>query len=196
MTLVLLGSGDFGKELLNFNQQYKIEENIKLLSIKNFKSKKFINFKNSKLKIKYFIAIGNPNLRDLVYNKIKKNKKLINSKIIFKNVVIGRKTKIDKGTVIMNNTIISSNVKIGKNCHIHPNVVIGHDVEIGKNVTISANVFIGGNSRIGDNSVINPNATVIKNIIISKNCSIGSGSVVIYNLKQNTSVFGVPAKIL
>jgi len=196
MTFFFLGFGVFGKELLNFNKQYKIEDNIKLLSIKNFKSKKFINFKNSKTKIKYFITIGNPNLRSLVYNKIKKNKKLINSKIIFKNVVIGRKTKIDKGTVIMNNTIISSNVKIGKNCHIHPNVVIGHDVEIGKNVTISANVFIGGNSRIGDNSVINPNATIIKNIIISKNCSIGSGSVVIYNLKQNTSVFGVPAKIL
>jgi sugar O-acyltransferase (sialic acid O-acetyltransferase NeuD family) len=196
MTLVFLGSGDFGKELFNFNKQFKIEEKILLLSIKNFKSKKFLNFKNSKKKIKYFITIGNPNLRSLIYNKITKNKKLINTKIIFKNVTIGKKTKIDAGTVVMSNVVISSNVSIGKNCHIHPNVVIGHDVKIGKNVTISANVFIGGNSKIDDNCVINPNSTIIKNIKISKNCSVGSGSVVIYNLKHNTHVFGVPAKIL
>ena len=196
MILYFLGSGDYGKDLLRFKEFYPNNKNIKLLNVSNLGSKKFLNFKNSNKRVFYLITIGKPSLRKLIYDKISGNKKLINSKLIFKNVTIGEKNKFNKGIIIMSNVVISSNVTIGKNCHIHPNAVIGHDVKIGNNVTIGSNVFVGGKAKIGNNCIINPNATIIKNITISSNCSVGSGSVVIHSLMKNKNVFGVPAKII
>ncbi|MBQ9024452.1 MAG: serine O-acetyltransferase [Bacilli bacterium] len=95
---------------------------------------------------------------------------------------------------------------IGKNLFIDHGcgVVIGETTIIGNNVTIFHGVTLGTTGKekgkrhptIKDNVLIGANATVLGNITIEKNSKIGAGAVVVKDVKENTTVVGVPAKII
>jgi serine acetyltransferase len=43
---------------------------------------------------------------------------------------------------------------------------------------------------------LNTRATILPNLIVRKGATVGAASLVIKNVKENATVFGVPAKIL
>src|SRR5512136_631391 len=95
---------------------------------------------------------------------------------------------------------------IGKNFFIDhaTGVVIGETSEIGDNVSIYQGVTLGGISTekrkrhptIGNNVVIGAGATILGPITIGENVRVGAGSVVVKSVPPNSTVVGVPAKIV
>lgn len=83
-------------------------------------------------------------------------------------------------------------------------VVIGETAEIGNNVSIYQGVTLGGVSTekkkrhptIGNNVVIGAGATILGPIVIGDNVRVGAGSVVVKSVPPNSTVVGVPAKIV
>jgi serine O-acetyltransferase len=83
-------------------------------------------------------------------------------------------------------------------------VVIGETSEIGNNVSIYQGVTLGGISTekkkrhptIGNNVVIGAGATILGPITIGDNVRVGAGSVVVKSVPPNSTVVGVPAKIV
>lgn len=83
-------------------------------------------------------------------------------------------------------------------------VVIGETAEIGDNVTIYQGVTLGGTGKekgkrhptVGNNVVISTGAKVLGNIKIGDNAKIGAGSVVLRDVPPNTTVVGVPGKVV
>jgi serine O-acetyltransferase len=49
---------------------------------------------------------------------------------------------------------------------------------------------------IGNNVVIGAGAKVLGNIVIGENCRVGAGSVVLRSVPENSTVVGVPARIV
>ena len=101
---------------------------------------------------------------------------------------------------------IHPNVQIGKGILIDhgTGIVIGETAVIGDNVSILQEVTLGGNGKesgdrhpkIGDNVLLSAGAKVLGNIRIG-NCSrVAAGSVVLKEVPPNTTVAGVPAKIV
>ncbi len=101
---------------------------------------------------------------------------------------------------------IHPGAKIGKNFFIDhaTGVVIGETAEIGDNVSIYQGVTLGGVSTekkkrhptIGNNVVIGAGATILGPITIGENVRVGAGSVVVKSVPPNSTVVGVPAKIV
>ena len=83
-------------------------------------------------------------------------------------------------------------------------VVIGETTEIGRNVTLYHGVTLGGTTwnkgkrhpTIEDDVIIGAGASVLGNIRIGRNSKIGSGSVVNKEVPPNSTVVGIPGRVV
>ena len=83
-------------------------------------------------------------------------------------------------------------------------VVIGETTEIGKNVTLYQGVTLGGTGKekgkrhptIRDNVVVSSDATILGPIEIGENSRVGAGAVVINPVPPNSTVVGVPGRVI
>ena len=91
---------------------------------------------------------------------------------------------VGAGLFIMHgeDTFISAN-SIGAHCHIGRQVLVGYS-----NAT--------DRPTIGNNVRIFPGAKIIGNITLGDNSTVGLNTVVIQDVAANTSVLGVPARVV
>jgi serine O-acetyltransferase len=83
-------------------------------------------------------------------------------------------------------------------------VVIGETAEIGNNVTIYQQVTLGGTGKekekrhptIGNNVVVSVGAKVLGSFTVGDNSRIGAGSVVLKEVPSDSTVVGVPGKVV
>ncbi|MDA3128894.1 serine O-acetyltransferase [Aliibacillus thermotolerans] len=83
-------------------------------------------------------------------------------------------------------------------------VVIGETCEIGDNVTIYQGVTLGGTGKekgkrhptIEDNVLIASGAKILGSMTIGENSRIGAGSVVLKEVPKNSTVVGIPGKVV
>ncbi|MDX8393194.1 MAG: serine O-acetyltransferase [Mariprofundales bacterium] len=83
-------------------------------------------------------------------------------------------------------------------------IVIGETTEIGNDVTIYHGVTLGGTTwqkekrhpTLGDGVIIGSGAKVLGAITIGANSRVGSNSVVLSDVPENSTVVGIPGRIL
>lgn len=83
-------------------------------------------------------------------------------------------------------------------------VVIGETAIVGDNVTLYQGVTLGGTGKetgkrhptIGNNVMISAGAKVIGSFTVGENSKIGAGSVVISEVPPNSTVVGVPGRVV
>lgn len=110
------------------------------------------------------------------------------------NVIIGDRVEIGANSIIARATIDST--IIGNDVKIDDLVMIAHNCKIGERTLITACVEISGSVNIGSDCWLAPNCSLIQKIKIGNNCILGIGSVIHRNVKENSVMFGNPAKKL
>ncbi len=101
---------------------------------------------------------------------------------------------------------IHPGAKIGKGFFIDHGmgVVIGETTEISDNCTIYQGVTLGGLSLkkekrhpiLDHNVVVGAGAKILGPVFIGANCKIGAGSVVLQDVPQNSTVIGIPGRVI
>lgn len=101
---------------------------------------------------------------------------------------------------------IHPGAKIGRRFFIDHGmgVVIGETTEIGDDVLLYQGVTLGGTGKecgkrhptLGNGVVVGTGAKVLGNIVIGDNARIGAGSVVIHPVPPDSTVVGIPGKIV
>ena len=101
---------------------------------------------------------------------------------------------------------IHPNARIGQRFFIDHGmgVVIGATTIIGDDVLLYQGVTLGGTGKehgkrhptLGNNIVVGSGAKVLGNITIGSNSRIGAGSVVIDDVPENSTVVGIPGRIV
>jgi serine O-acetyltransferase len=83
-------------------------------------------------------------------------------------------------------------------------VVIGETAVVGDNVTLYQGVTLGGTGKetgkrhptIGNNVMISAGAKIIGSFTVGENSKIGAGSVVLSEIPPNSTVVGVPGRVV
>jgi serine O-acetyltransferase len=101
---------------------------------------------------------------------------------------------------------IHPGAKIGRRFFIDHGmgVVIGETCEIGDNVTVFQGVTLGGTGKekgkrhptIENNALIATGAKVLGSITVGENSKIGAGSVVLKEVPPNSTVVGIPGRVV
>jgi len=109
-------------------------------------------------------------------------------------------------TRIITGIEIHPGAKIGRRCFIDhgEGIVIGETSVIGDDVLIYQQVTLGGTGKdtgkrhptIGNSVILGAGAKVLGNIIIGDYVRIGAGSVVIGDVPENSTVVGIPGRIV
>ena len=133
---------------------------------------------------KLFIAVGNNDVREKIYNEAKDRgysfiSYLSSRAVTWDDLVYG------DNVLVLEGSIIQPFVSIGNNSFLF-GPKIGHHCVIGNNTLLSA-CYLGGNAKIGDNTFLGLNSTVNQNIEVGQSNIIGVGS----NVCSNTGDFEV-----
>lgn len=145
-------------------------------------------------KFSAFVAIGNNSVR------MEKLAALAVAQIevpilVHTSAVVSKYAAIGAGTVVMPNVVINAGARLGQGVIANSGCTIDHDCFIGDGAHISPGANLAGGVSVGDRSWIGIGACVREGLNVGKDVTIGAGAVVISNVMNNTTVFGVPAQV-
>ncbi len=199
--LIILGTGGHAKSVIDCldSNIYELFAFIDLNTNGNFLgfpvlSEEFLESNEAK-NYSYFIAIGDNNVRDKLYNKISKlGLDIIN--IIDKSAIISKSAKIGVGCFVGKYAVINSCAIIGDNCIINTKALIEHECIVGKSSHISTNSTLNGGVSIGNLCFIGSSSSIKNQVVVGNSVTIGMGSVVLKNVPDNKIYVGNPARMI
>jgi sugar O-acyltransferase (sialic acid O-acetyltransferase NeuD family) len=206
-SLVIVGSGSFGRELYSwmstsgfltqFPEVFFIDDNLNSLqyysdlpevkaTIQNFEP----NSNHSCI-----LAIAEPHM-----------KKIISKQLVDKNVtwlsfyhptsIVGNSNTLGTGIIMCPYSVVSCNAAISDFVSLNVAASVGHDVAIGKYSTLSSHTDIMGFATLGEGVFVGSHGTVFPGCIVGEYAKIGVSSAAIRKVEKNTTVLGVPAKVI
>jgi len=198
--IAIIGSGGFGREVFHLLRQemyecvgfvdYADDKHNLPVPIIGHESEmehmmKEFNFSHCVL------AIGDMFKKREIFNKIERLS--LNFPKVLSPSVTSFSDNIDHGSILYPGVVVMNDCRIGKFTLLNSGVTLGHDVVIGDYCNINPGAHLAGRITIGDGSFIGIGTSIKENITIGKNAIIGAGSVVLNDVPDNTTVYGVPA---
>lgn len=114
--------------------------------------------------------------------------------LIHPTAVLGNNAQLGTGCIVGAFANVSSDTTIGNFVTFSIKAGMGHDSTIGDYSHIGGMCCISGFVTVGESVTIHPGSIIVPHRKIGDNAIIGTGSVVISNVKPDTTVFGNPAK--
>jgi acetyltransferase EpsM len=141
-----------------------------------------------------FCGIGDNLIRQNIFNQHKEFE-FVNC--ISPLAIVSHTAKIGQGNYVGNFVNLMPDSVIGSHNIINDGSLIGHDASIGDFNLIAAFVCCGAHSKTGNSNLIGINVSINPSKInIGNNNIIGSGTVVINDIMNNSTVVGLPGKII
>lgn len=201
MTLAIYCAGGLGKEIIALARTVCRWENIIFVDdvtddewYQGAKVFRFDEVKDFPDEVEFVIANGEPEVREMLYNKIKEAGYKMTT-IYGPGCSILPGAQIGEGCILFD-CGVSADVVIAHNVLINTKVVIGHDAVIGAHSIVSAFCFIGGYTKLGNKVYMAPGSMAKDRIIIGESAIISFGAVLLRNVKSNVIMVGNPAKRL
>ena len=143
----------------------------------------------------FFIAIGHNAKRKCWYDRLtERGLSLIN--VIDPTALISPHAEIGNGNFFGKLSIVNHGSKVGNNCVINTRALIEHGCIIENHVNVSTNATLNGDVNACEGCFIGSGTVINGQVSIGKWSLVGSGAVVIRNVKDNTTVVGIPAKVI
>lgn len=143
----------------------------------------------------FIVGIGNISTRRKVQERLEAEGASIPI-LVHPSAIIGEQVHITSGTVVMASVVINCCTIIGKGCIINTGATVDHDNLIGNYVHVSPGSHLAGTVTVGQESWLGIGSIVSNSVSIVSGCIIGAGAVVIRDIVEVGTYFGVPARRL
>lgn len=208
MVLGIYGSGGLGREVVELAKQINtvskrwedlvfIDDHSTEMSKNGITILAFSKILKSysKDEIEISIAIGEPEIRKMIYKKVAEKGYNL-ATLIHPQVYIPENTEVLPGATICVYSFVSCNVKIGTNVYIQPQTLIGHDCTIEDHSVISPSAALAGGCFVGKCSYVGMGVRTKEKTKIGSSSIIGMGSIVLNDIQDNVIAIGNPARVL
>jgi sugar O-acyltransferase (sialic acid O-acetyltransferase NeuD family) len=208
MKLMIYCAGGAGREIYDLAERINAQNNqwgsIEFIDDVRIESKYYgcdvhtfsymENIKNKK-DHQFVIAIGEPLLRESLWNKIT-DRGFGPVSLIDPTAIISKTAKIGKGVLIQSFVMISSDTDIKDNVFFQSGSGIGHDTVISEHTVICPLSVIAGNCIVGKRSFIGIGAAIKEKTTIGDDVIVGMGTAVYRNVKTNSVIIGNPGRVV
>jgi sugar O-acyltransferase (sialic acid O-acetyltransferase NeuD family) len=116
--------------------------------------------------------------------------------IIHPTAVLTRWVELGQGVVITAGCILTNRIKIGNHVHVNLGCTIGHDAILEDFVTLAPGVHVSGNVTLKNGTYVGTGASIVERLSLGPWSTVGAGGVVIRDVSPNTTVVGVPARVI
>jgi sugar O-acyltransferase (sialic acid O-acetyltransferase NeuD family) len=208
--IVIIGAGGYGREILDIIDACNIKEKVyeplgfivdpqygKVGTIINGKpilgGFEWLDKHASEVYVTCGVGLSHQRYQ-LIQRASKMNCQFIN--LIHPSARMTRWITMGTGVVITAGCILTNNIQIGNHVHVNLACTIGHDTILQDFVTLAPGVHVSGNVILETGCYIGTGANIIQKIHVGEWATIGAGSVIVKNVPPNTTVVGVPGKVI
>lgn len=213
MKLFIYGAGGFAREVAWLAEQCSqpnheisvlgfVDDNEDLHGsfINNYRVFSFSEAIQMSPEAHFSVAIGSPNVRQKLSDKVEAAGKKLAS-LIHPRSERSQWIKYGDGTVICAGNILTTNIQIGKNVQINLDCTVGHDVVMDDFVTLAPGAHISGFVQLCKRVYVGTGAVIVNGnssapLIIGEDAVIGAGAVVSKSLAGGITYVGIPARPL
>ena len=206
MVLGIYGYGGHGLEVEELARVINLKENRweKIIFVDDAKDKidneKIFSFediisKYSPKDIEFMTGIGEPVIREKLYNKVKE-KDYSFAILVHPSASVAESAVLEEGTMVAHNAFVSIKAHLFTNTLVQPMACVHHECSVGRNSVVSTSAVMGGNSSLVYNSFIGLGASVKQGISVGNGSVVGMGAIVIKNVSDRVMVVGNPARAI
>ncbi|MCB0490494.1 MAG: NeuD/PglB/VioB family sugar acetyltransferase [Cyclobacteriaceae bacterium] len=151
---------------------------------------------NAKDQLNVVVAIGNPNTKKSVVEKLSHLDFIKFPSIIHPSAIVmnKRSVKLGMGAVVGAGSILTTDINVGSFVLININTTVGHDCTIGDFSSIMPGCNISGQVQISESVLIGAGVSIRNGIKVGAQSVVGMGSVVVQDVDSGSVVVGVPAR--
>lgn len=138
-------------------------------------------------------SVGRPSTRAEVFGRLK-GQGYGFAEVIHPTACIGREATLGEGVQILAGAVVQAGAQLASDVLVNTRAVVEHDCAIGSHTHISPGAVLCGGAVIGEGSHVGAASCVVQLIQVGRNCVVGAGAVVLKNVPDGATVFGVPAR--
>jgi sugar O-acyltransferase (sialic acid O-acetyltransferase NeuD family) len=116
--------------------------------------------------------------------------------VVHPTAVLTRWVEIGQGTVVTAGCVLTNQIRIGEHVHVNLACTVGHDSVLEDFATLAPGVHISGNVRVGEGAYVGTGAVVVEKVNVGEWSVVGAGSAVVRDVPSNTTVVGVPGRVI
>jgi sugar O-acyltransferase (sialic acid O-acetyltransferase NeuD family) len=140
------------------------------------------------------VAIGdNRARRDVTEGLLSRGERLIAAVHPFSS--IASSATIGDGSIISAGAIVLPRAVIGRGVIVNTKASVDHDSVVGDFAHLGPGATLGGDVRIGAETFIALGTSVVSGRSVGARSVIGAGAVVVHDIPDDVTAFGVPARI-
>lgn len=206
--LVIVGCGGMGRSVfcialgcIGYGEEFEVKGFIDddLLSLDGFEGYPPVLSTIDNYKIEendvFVCSIGNTKTKKMICNKLMDRGANFFS-LIHKTAIVRLNSQIGDGCIVADYASIGADCKIGENSLIQSYSIVAHDCVIGNCVRIDTHAVCVGGVIVEDTATIHTGAVISHKVVVGEGSTVAATSFVIKKVKNNTTVWGNPAKLL
>lgn len=209
--LVIIGAGDFGREVICLIERINISAGEKIWDLIGFVddnpelngksidgypvlgSSRWLQDQNKEVYAVCSVGVGK--IREKIIKKFD-NVNIKYATLIDPEAILFKDCTIGQGSIICAGSVISVNVTVKEHTIVNLNCTLGHDACINEFCTINPGTNISGKVKVDKCTDLGTGTKIIQGVSIGKETTIGAGAVVIRDIPDKVLAVGCPAIIV